>query len=547
LVFRDAKTSVSAESLVEGLGRHIGGIHVSHGHVLDALIRAGELECGLSDRNAPAARLTADLTDCLSALLVAPELASVADVQRLFHRVIQGALPASLTVSPPEGFAYYALHPLDFVELALQTKCDDCPAAVIGIRSIGTVLSAVFTAGLKKRGCVASRITVRPVGHPYGRTTKFSQEQLELLHNHGFRGSRFYIVDEGPGLSGSSFLSVAEALIKQGIPTDRISLIGTREADPAALCAQGAEDRWRRFQHQTVKSSFYERCCQGTVLSGGAWRGVLLKSGQKWPPCWPQMERVKFLSPDARFLLKFDGLGRFGEEVQQRVDCLYRAGMCPSVQDAGNGLSAYVFVPGCPLERSEVSVSIIERMATYCAIRAREVRATCDSGAGVAEMLRHNLQQELNVSFDVEAGLLQTSSPVFADGHMQPEEWISTPRNELFKVDAGTHGDDHFMPGPIDIAWDLAGAVVEWNLGWESQELLANNFRRLSGDDPSKRLSLFVLAYAAYRLAYCKMASLAMKGSQEQHRWQQGYEFYRKRVIRELSNSSLNLTWQKRA
>ena len=44
------------------------------------------------------------------------------------------------------------------------------------------------------------------------------------------------------------------------------------------------------------------------------------------------------------------------------------------------------------------------------------------------------------------------------------------------KVDAAAHGDDHGFPGPVDVAWDLAGAVVEWELGGAARYL--DPFRR---------------------------------------------------------------------
>lgn len=66
--------------------------------------------------------------------------------------------------------------------------------------------------------------------------------------------------------------------------------------------------------------------------------------------------------------------------------------------------------------------------------------------------------------------------------------------------------DDHFFPGPTDIAWDLAGAIVEWSLGAEATEFLLASFHRLTGEDPRPRIPVFSLAYTVFRLAYCKMA-----------------------------------------
>ncbi|HET9165208.1 MAG TPA: hypothetical protein VFP11_04370, partial [Candidatus Angelobacter sp.] len=51
--------------------------------------------------------------------------------------------------------------------------------------------------------------------------------------------------DEGPGLSGSSFLAVAEALERSGAPTEKIILISAHEPNVNALCAENAARRKR--------------------------------------------------------------------------------------------------------------------------------------------------------------------------------------------------------------------------------------------------------------------------------------------------------------
>src|SRR6184192_1855112 len=106
---------------------------------LAALLLAGELECGLADAlddDHPARRFSAALTDCLAARLLGnpAELPSLA-------ALTQCALPESIQLSPPEGFAYYGLHPRAYADLLGSLPRDPRrPVAVIGIRSIGTTL-----------------------------------------------------------------------------------------------------------------------------------------------------------------------------------------------------------------------------------------------------------------------------------------------------------------------------------------------------------------------------------------------------------------------
>ncbi|MGH9567769.1 MAG: hypothetical protein ACRD4F_17530, partial [Candidatus Angelobacter sp.] len=73
----------------------------------------------------------------------------------------------------------------------------------------------------------------------------------------------------------------------------------------------------------------------------------------------------------------------------------------------------------------------------------------------------------------------------------------------------------HFFPGPTDIAWDLAGAVVEWRMPRAQADFFLETYRVASGDDPSQRIGDYLKAYAAYRCAYCIMAGKALQGGPE--------------------------------
>ncbi|MGZ4845604.1 MAG: hypothetical protein ACXVJ1_12730, partial [Candidatus Angelobacter sp.] len=124
------------------------------------------------------------------------------------------------------------------------------------------------------------------------------------------------------------------------------------------------------------------------------------------------------------------------------------------------------------------------------------------------------------------------------DGRMQPHEWLLSKEGSLLKTDSGSHGDDHFFPGPTDIAWDLAGAIVEWQMNEEQTTEFLDRYRRASGDDASVRIDGFIKAYAVFRLAYCLMAANAMSGSDEQPRLQRAADVY-KDVLTRMEEPSL--------
>jgi thiamine kinase-like enzyme len=117
---------------------------------------------------------------------------------------------------------------------------------------------------------------------------------------------------------------------------------------------------------------------------------------------------------------------------------------------------------------------------------------------------------------------------VVVDGRMQPHEWIEG--TWLLKTDGASHGHDHFFPGPTDIAWDLAGVIVEWELSAEATDYLLRRYRALTGDEARPRIAVYRLAYTLFRMGYCKMAAEAMRGSDEEGRLQRAYRAYRRGV-----------------
>lgn len=270
IVFRQTVGTMSGQELARRLLGVISKISCfDPGSVLDALVVSGEAECALSDCGWASAAKAAEITDILSAAFVGSEF-DEERLQALSHALASDP-PKAVRISHPEGFAYYALHPGDFADAMADAGCLD-PVAVVGIRSVGTPLSAVAWAALRKRGVRASRITVRPAGHPYDRTTELNDAQREWVRKERRDGSRFMVVDEGPGLSGSSFLCVAESVTRKGVGAESITLLGTRDVDPGQLCAANAVSRWKRFGWRGVSSRISERFKHSTSLSGGVWR-----------------------------------------------------------------------------------------------------------------------------------------------------------------------------------------------------------------------------------------------------------------------------------
>jgi hypothetical protein len=142
---------------------------------------------------------------------------------------------------------------------------------------------------------------------------------------------------------------------------------------------------------------------------------------------------------------------------------------------------------------------------------------------------------------------LDVKRPVIADGRMMPHEWLQPDSGgSLLKLDCAAHGDDHFFPGPIDIAWDVAGTIVEWEMEPGAAACFLDRYGSLSGDGVRPRLSPYLIAYSALRNGYCRMAASAIVScdQQEATRLRRDAAKYAKRLrsYASVTESQANLT-----
>src|SRR5262249_54989594 len=164
LVFREGRRRVSGAELKSGVQRSLEEIadgaeaEPGAGDLVEALLRAGELECAVADAEGVPLQTYTNLTDSLAERLVCRELRSGPHARRLDSQfelrplrkaLAEAPVPRELWISTAEGFAYYALHPLAFAEVVSRIPAPAGRMAVIGIRSIGTTLSAVAAAAAR--------------------------------------------------------------------------------------------------------------------------------------------------------------------------------------------------------------------------------------------------------------------------------------------------------------------------------------------------------------------------------------------------------------
>lgn len=424
---------------------------------------------------------------------------------------IPPGLPDEVEVRVPEGYAFYALAPEGY-GLAARQLCLRAPPRIIGLRSIGTGLACMAAAALGS----ARPVTLRPVGDPFRRELRIAPELADAL----LAGEAHYvIVDEGPGLSGSSFGAVADWLEDRGVAPERISFLPGHGNAPGPQASERHRTRWAAAQKPAVA---LDRPHLPTIealvgplsqplqdISGGAWRPLWSAAEQQWPAVDPMWERRKFLARTASgtWLVKFAGLGRIGRSKLALARDLHRAGFGPEVAGLKQGWLVSRWHEDAVATRPNTT-----ELLAYLRLRASWPAA--QPGAPLETLLamvRRNLPSLADWTPDLSR--LQPK-PVCTDNRMAAYEWLRLPSGQLLKADALDHHAAHDLIGCQDIAWDLAGAAVELSLEDRQTRALADSL-----DADPALLAFYRTAYIAFRVGAHRLSAGALgHWPQEQRR-----------------------------
>lgn len=566
IVYRETRRSAEPERLLEALERSVAGLGVrpAHDTIVEVLVDLGVAESAIvdalhvrtDDDCEPDRRLRAAAI-CAGHLLLeswrgrtdrlSPRVLELLDRVRSIREL---RLPARCSPTVPEGFAHYAVWPEAYAASSLRLYRDLHPsrAWVLGLRSIGAPLSAVAAATLEAEGCAVLSHTLRPRGHPFDRRPVFGR-RLERRLAREARRAHFLIVDEGPGLSGSSFAGVAEALGRLGVPDERIVFLPSWLTDGQGLNSDLARHRWTRHRQfvttfgspwpAPARSAHLDSAAQMTDLSAGHWRARLLGRALPWPAVHPQHERRKGAAGGRWFA--FAGLGRFGQRAFGLQAALAGAGFAPRPLALDQGMLIRETGEGTALTARDADGVTIGRIAEYLSHRARHHRSDLDDRAALPGMALANVREaggeELaraaEERFDA-SGFPGDAPSVALDGRMQPHEWLRT-NGAMLKVDATDHHADHFFPGCGDIAWDLAGAAVEFGLSSDARDALTRRYQALSGDrQVNRRLPGYLVAYLSCRLGYATLAAETLEGTDDGARFDRLSRRYLRALRREL-------------
>jgi hypothetical protein len=550
LVYRTAARQDDARRMLDAIEQRVLRL-MEHGEVTrdaatELLLDAAELETAITDLHCDARDELSPECDALRAVSFAVARLGVARwrsrdaaltaeceavrraVRRLNARLCSGDGVGTLLCSVPEGFAYYALYPEMYAQAATRFAAAHAPSqvSVVGVRTIGAALSAVVAAALEAAGRDVASVTVRPRGHPYDRHLELGDALRSWVRARS--GGWFVVVDEGPGISGSSFAAVTRALRECGADPARIALMPSWNAPSHQLRSESARAEWERYPR--FLGSF-EQLWLGTGALGRAWGGEVVAdlSGGQWrahfggeaeaPAVHPQHERRKYLvrqANGAEIVVKFAGLGRYNRSTLSAAVRASAGGFGPRVVGVHGGFVGYERVLGAALTKPLGNRDELREIARYVAARSPvEDGLPGTSATELEEMVRVNVEGLLGAESARRALAIVTAqreamatAPVVAtDNRMQQHEWLRAD-GRLIKTDGDGHHNDHFLPGAQSAMWDLAGACEELVEAPEARQRLVAEYAGVSGDaDAGARLAAYSVAYLAWRGGYCRMAS----------------------------------------
>lgn len=527
IVYRAQDSAAATEDLIVSIDVALRR-EPDHSAIQDLLISYGEFEAAAMDALMPdrdglspevrALRNSAEQSGLLFEASRCDEPVDYGGFERAFAAVRQRRLPGTLRVTVPEGYAFYGLFPEAYSKAARRFATTERPrhVCVIGIRSIGTSLSVAVAAALQKVGIPVWTCTVRPHGHPFDRELRLTGELRDEWRRWAAAGSQFAVVDEGPGLSGSSFLAVTSALNEIGIGNEQIVLFPSWAGNADSFVNDRARETWPRYRKYVGDPEPLLPPGPIEDLSAGLWRERV--PGARDIPSQPQHEALKYLAEN-KTLLKFSGLGRHGREKLAVAQMLADTGFSPRAFEFDQGFIEFDFVPGKPLVPPLLPPDFVHKLASYTAFRAQNLRASERSVGfdGLLEMMEQNAKQ--GSQFRYLRREFENRPAILVDGRMMPHEWIETAKGPL-KTDSVDHCRDHFYPGHADPAWDLAATAIEFELNPGQRGALIERYRKLSGDRVSPAiLNFYEAAYAAFRTGYSALAAQATTGTPDHDRF----------------------------
>jgi hypothetical protein len=349
------------------------------------------------------------------------------------------------------------------------------------------------------------------------------------------------------------------------VEPSRIAFLPSHGGEPGSAASEEVRGWWRRAPrlhtplsdlrlegHDLPRAlaAATEALCGERVVAtddcgGGLWRRFLIPDYNNWPASYQPFERTKYrctTSSGVQMLWKFGGLaggppdlaGAWQSSAEAEAASLTTRAEhshTPRPLAVRHGFIATPWLDGMPLQATDATPALLDHIGRYIVLVAGPPLAAEEQAAGhaqLAEMLYWNTWELLGEETatrtrawsEAAASAIVGPFPCYGDGRLAPHEWLRVPRGTIHKTDAAGHALDHTIVGRQPIVWDLAGAMVEWNLDGASAAPLLAGYGAAGGPPyASELLTFYRLAYLAFRAGQAALcAGMAGHDPDEQAR-----------------------------
>jgi hydroxymethylpyrimidine pyrophosphatase-like HAD family hydrolase len=443
---------------------------------------------------------------------------------------------------PPAAFISQDLTHLDAVALTRKFVAAfpdrQKPVLVLGLRTAGSYFAPVVYACLKSAGYQqVSSVTLRPKRG----MTLWEAGQLARC---AASGGLALIVDE-PMTTGYTVAKAVKLLRQAGVEASKIvasfPIHPTRDGKPEFFSACEittlplAREEWQKCL--LLEPQIVESIVQEYFLARG-YRVVTLTFSPQLEQCSARLRDLCVEKGHIRFkriyevrledsagnvetryvLAKSIGWGWFGYHAFLAADRL--SSCVPPALGLRNGI---LFTEWLPEAHSMATLpdreQLVDTLASYIAERVRSLALETDPSPDLLRQNNHRglelLANTLSRAFRhrIAAALkrgrireklsrIECANPTLIDGKMRQVEWIRGPE-QLLKTDFHQHGLGKTELNVTDPAYDVAEAILYWNLSLsEERDLLARYVQKTADTEVEKRLFLHKLLAGVWSMTF---------------------------------------------
>lgn len=435
----------------------------------------------------------------------------------------------------PEGFAYNALYPEQYCAAtwafigARKAKLQGA-VLIVGVRSIGTTLSAIVASALDCAGIDNHRITVRPSGPTNARELVLEKNVLNGV-------SHAIVVDEGPWQSGSSMASVGFALERLGLPRSALAFMPSHKNGPGPKATPEVRTMWNEvatfavpvtapiFGGRTLREHLNHELAntlgvRAELLPDEDWRRLAYESTGDWPPSRGRFatSRYRVATTSGSLALEFGGIATIdGQSMASQALAASEqrtfGGFAPAPIGMVAGFIARPWLDGVALRKADVDETLLHSLSHYVAamagtpldavtLAAAQLRRADWAARHLADALGDSAGKRAAAYVEAGSVLPVAWTRASFDYDLAPRCWMRTHEGALARIGSAATAHGHTVVGVQPVLWDVASLLVEWELGRKEARIVVGDVEQALGGTrlPRPALRAFMLAYIAFKL-----------------------------------------------